>query len=66
MIWDIIFTSPEDENWHLVSNTIHYGLHHDCTKGSNPMVQKGRGCVYCYEKPPEALWGMYQLARWDR
>lgn len=67
MMWDRIFTSPEDERWHLVSDGVNYGLNHDCDEsGEHALVLNYHGCAYCGAKEPEALWGLYQLAVWDR
>ena len=64
-IWDIVLTSPEDEKWHLVSNEVDFGLHHDCSGMDNPEVQVDvKGCHYCNELPPDTLWGIYRLAQW--
>lgn len=66
-IWNIIFTTPEDEQWHLVSNGHRFGLHHECLlSDENPMVQIEKNCRYCGSIPPDALWGMCKLADWDR
>ena len=66
-IWDIIFTTPEDETWHLVSNGHRFGLHHECLKGKveNPMVQVEKCCTYCPKLVPEGILGAWKLHNYD-
>jgi hypothetical protein len=66
-MWERIFTSPEDDTWHLVSDGESYGLNHECERaGAHPLVGKSNGCSYCGAKEPEALWGLYKMVEWER
>lgn len=70
--WEIIFTSPEDENWHLVSNGPLFSLYHKCKDRTlhSPWrlvdMFDTESCYYCHSMAPDALYGMLALTRWNR